>query len=123
MTAGGNRKPRYGFGDIVMPQSLPWPGRTCQPDSAIESVKHLVLIVSRRALSSDWINREWSHARIVGKRVCPVLADPSITRADLPRWMSREEVFVIDRATDRDEERWKALVLVRASIAICWDLV
>jgi hypothetical protein len=34
---------------------------------AIESVKHLVLIVSRRALSSDWIKREWSHARVVGK--------------------------------------------------------
>jgi hypothetical protein len=36
---------------------------------AIESVKHLVLILSPRALTSDWIKCEWSHARMVGKRV------------------------------------------------------
>jgi hypothetical protein len=40
-----------------------------------------------------------------------VLADPSITPSDLPRWIRREEVFNIDPTTDRDEERWKALVL------------
>jgi hypothetical protein len=78
---------------------------------AIESVKHLVPILSGRALTSDWIKREWSHARTAGKRVCPVLADSSITRSDLPPWIRREEVFDIDRARDRDEERWKALVL------------
>jgi hypothetical protein len=27
---------------------------------AIEEVKHLVLILSRRALASDWVKREWS---------------------------------------------------------------
>src|SRR5271166_5506935 len=45
---------------------------------AIETVKHLVLILSRRALTSDWIRREWSHARLKGKKVCPILADPAI---------------------------------------------
>ena len=79
---------------------------------AIEDAKQLVLILSRRALVSDWIKREWSHARLMGKRVSPVLADPTLTRADLPAWMKREEVFDIDPARDRDEERWKALVLV-----------
>jgi TIR domain len=79
---------------------------------AIETVKHLVLILSRRALTSDWIKREWSHARLKGKQVCPILADPTIIRVDLPPWMRREEVFDVDLARDRDNERWKALVLV-----------
>ena len=71
-----------------------------------------MLILSRRALASDWIKREWSHARLMGKRVSPVLADPALKRADLPPWMRREEVFDIDPERDRDEERWKALLLV-----------
>jgi hypothetical protein len=79
---------------------------------AIEDAKHSVLILSRRALTSDWIKREWSHARMMGKRVAPILADPALKRVDLPPWMRREEVFDIDLARDRDEERWKALVLV-----------
>jgi WD40 repeat protein len=79
---------------------------------AIEDAKHFVLILSRRALASDWIKREWSHARLVGKRVSPVLADPALNRTDLPPWMWREEVFDIDPARDRGQERWKALVLV-----------
>ena len=79
---------------------------------AIETAKHLVLILSRRALTSEWIKREWSHARLKGKKVCPILADPAISSTDLPRWMRREQVFDIDLARDRDNERWKALVLV-----------
>ena len=79
---------------------------------AIEDAKHFVLILSSRALTSDWIKREWSHARMVGKRVSPVLADPALNRADLPPWMRREEVFDIDPERDRGKERWKALVLV-----------
>src|SRR4051812_10830633 len=43
---------------------------------AIENVKHLVLVLSRRALESDWVRREWTHARMVGRKVSPVLADP-----------------------------------------------
>ena len=79
---------------------------------AIEDAKHFVMILSRRALTSDWIKREWSHARMMGKRVSPVLADPALKRAELPAWMRREEVFDIDPERDRDGERWKALVLV-----------
>jgi TIR domain len=78
---------------------------------AIEDANQLVLILSRRALESAWIKREWSHARLNGKRVNPVLADPALIRADLPAWMRREEVFDIDPTRDRDQERWKSLVL------------
>ena len=74
---------------------------------AIETVQHFVLILSRRALTSDWIKREWSHARMVGKKVSPVLADRSIKRSDLPPWIRREEVYDIS-----DDERWRQLVRV-----------
>jgi hypothetical protein len=79
---------------------------------AIETAKQLVLILSRRALTSDWIKREWSHARLKGKKVSPVLADPTISHDDLPPWMQRDEVFIIDLERDRGNERWKRLVLV-----------
>jgi TIR domain/NB-ARC domain len=74
---------------------------------AIEDAKHLVLILSRRALASDWIKREWSHARMVGKKVSPVLADPTIKRSDLPPWIRREEIFEI-----AEPERWTQLVRI-----------
>jgi hypothetical protein len=38
---------------------------------AIESAEHLVLILSQRALSSEWIEREWSHVRKIGRMVSP----------------------------------------------------
>jgi hypothetical protein len=74
---------------------------------AIEDVEHLVLILSQRAMVSDWIKREWSHARMVGKMVSPVPADPAIRRSDLPPWIRREEVYDI-----ADPERWAKLVRV-----------
>src|SRR4051794_31590689 len=74
---------------------------------AIETIQHFVLILSRQALTSDWIKREWSHARMVGKKVSPVLADRSIKRSDLPPWIRREEVYDIS-----EDERWRQLVRV-----------
>ena len=74
---------------------------------AIESASHFVLILSRRSLASDWIKREWSHARLMGKKVSPVLADPKIRRSDLPAWIRREEIYEIT-----DPERWTQLVRV-----------
>jgi hypothetical protein len=43
---------------------------------------------------------------MMGKRVSPVLADPTLKRADLPPWMRREEVFDIDPKRDRDKTAW-----------------
>jgi WD40 repeat protein len=71
---------------------------------AIERTPHLVLILSRRALASDWVKREWTHAREWGRMVSPVLADPTLKRADLPGWMRRSEVYDI-----ADPERWQML--------------
>ena len=69
---------------------------------AIERATHFVLILPRRALVSDWIKREWLHARMVGKKVSPVLADPAIKRSDLLPWIRREEVYEI-----AEPERWR----------------
>ena len=74
---------------------------------AIEGAHHLVLVLSRGALASEWVKREWSHARTFGKMVSPVLADPTLRRADLPPWIRREEVY--DTA---EPERWRQLVRV-----------
>ncbi len=74
---------------------------------AIENVEHLVLILSHRAIVSDWVKREWTHARMSGRTVTPVLADPSLKRTDLPAWMRREEVYDI-----AERERWRKLVQV-----------
>jgi hypothetical protein len=71
---------------------------------AIEKAQHLVLILSRGAVASDWVKREWTHAREWGRMVSPVLADPTLKRADLPGWMRRAEVYDI-----ADPERWQML--------------
>lgn len=47
------------------------------------------------------------HARIVGRKVSPVLADPSIRRGDLPPWIRRADVYDI-----AEPERWTMLVQV-----------
>ena len=74
---------------------------------AIENSKHLVLIVTRRALASPWVRREWTHARQVGTKISPVLADKSIPIDELPNWMQRVDVYDID-----SPERWTRLVRV-----------
>ena len=74
---------------------------------ALKTVKHFVLILSRRALKSDWVKREWAHARMIGRKVSPVLADPTIRRSDLPAWIRRADVYDI-----AEPERWRMLVRV-----------
>jgi hypothetical protein len=74
---------------------------------AIERVQHFVLVLSRRALQSAWIEREYKHARMVGRKVSPVLADPAIKRNDLPAWLRRVEVYDL-----AEPERWRSLVRV-----------
>jgi len=46
-------------------------------------------------------------ARMVGKLVSPVRADPSITSDELPPWIRREEIFDIT-----EPERWTRLVRI-----------
>jgi hypothetical protein len=84
-------------GEDIRPQVL----------SAIEAVEHLVLILTRRALASDWVRREWMHARAHGVKVSPVLADPTIRRSELPAWARRADIYDI-----AEPERWEKLVLV-----------
>ncbi len=71
---------------------------------AIQETKHLVLILSPRALASDWVKREWTHAREWGRLVSPVLADPTLKRADLPNWMRLSQIY-----ETADPEQWLLL--------------
>jgi WD40 repeat protein len=82
---------------VILPQVL----------RAIEDAEHFAVILSQRALVSDWIKREWSHARWVGKMVSPIRADRDIEPSDLPAWIRREETYNI-----ADRERWTKLVQV-----------
>jgi WD40 repeat protein len=84
-------------GEDILPQVL----------RAIEDAKHLVLILTPRALRSDWVKREWTHARMVGRKVSPVLADPTLKPDDLPGWIRRTDVYDIS-----EPERWTRLVRV-----------
>jgi hypothetical protein len=74
---------------------------------AIEQVKHFILILTHRALESDWVRREWTHARLKGRMVGPVLAHSSIKRSELPAWIRRAEIYDI-----AEPERWAMLVQV-----------
>jgi hypothetical protein len=82
-------------------------GIRAQALRAIEEAEHLVLVLTRRAVVSDWVKREWTHARAHGVKVSPVLADSTIRRRDLPAWMRRSDVY--DPA---EPERWTKLLSV-----------
>jgi hypothetical protein len=45
---------------------------------AIEQAQHLVLFLSRRAVESDWVKGEWTHARGWGRMVSAVLSGPEL---------------------------------------------
>jgi WD40 repeat protein len=76
---------------------------------AIEQAEHLVLILSPGALRSEWVTREWTHARERGRKVSPVLADPALTRDELPGWMRRGQIYDMAEA-----EQWTLLKRVLA---------
>ncbi|MBF0373717.1 MAG: TIR domain-containing protein, partial [Alphaproteobacteria bacterium] len=84
-------------GDNVLPQVL----------EAIEKAEHLILILTPRALASDWVKREWSHARAKGVMISPILADPTIDKKSLPRWIQS-----VDLCDPNQPERWTRLLRV-----------
>jgi hypothetical protein len=74
---------------------------------AIDEAKHLVLVLTQRALASIWVKREWTHARTVGTKISPILGDRTIRVEDLPGWMQRVDVYDI-----AVPERWNRLIRV-----------
>ncbi|MBY5326133.1 NB-ARC domain-containing protein [Rhizobium leguminosarum] len=73
----------------------------------INEVEHLVLIITRRAVASDWVRLEWMHARAHGVKVSPIIADTTLRKTDLPAWASRADIYDIS-----EPERWTKLVQV-----------
>ena len=68
-----------------------WP----QIEAALEEANHLVVLVTKGALASDYVRREWRTARRYGATLVPVLAQ-DIPRRTLPRWLRREEIYRLD---------------------------
>ncbi|MGZ8259441.1 MAG: TIR domain-containing protein, partial [Caldimonas sp.] len=58
-----------------------------QITAAIDEVEFLVLVMTEAALASAMVRREWRYARQRGVTVYPVLSDPGLDFASLPRWM------------------------------------
>ena len=75
-----------------------WP----QIETALSDAEHLVVVVTPAALKSDYIRREWRHARFNGATVSPVLAF-EISRGDLPRWLRRGEIFGLNNQEHLDK--------------------
>lgn len=82
---------QMGSGDIL-PQVL----------DAIEQAEHLLLVLTRGALESEWVRREIDHARKHGVMISPVLADPSLRPASLPPWLREKEIFDLRESERRD---------------------
>ena len=71
-----------------------------------ESVEHVVLVVSPRALTSRVVEREWRLARLAGKTVSPVLPAhhrSAIDFAGLPAWMQAQHFYDLDAPEQRQK--------------------
>jgi hypothetical protein len=72
---------------------------------AIDSVHFLVMVMTPRAILSEWVQKEWRYAREHGVCVCPVKgADDAAldeARKALPRWMSQAHTYDIEKEWDR----------------------
>ncbi|NRF71207.1 TIR domain-containing protein [Aquincola sp. S2] len=59
-----------------------------QIKQALNRVEFIVLVMTPAALQSDVVRKEWRYARQQGVCVYPVIAQPGLDIAGLPRWMS-----------------------------------
>lgn len=78
-----------------------WP----QVREAIDQVEHMVLIMTERALRSEYVQREWRYARRVGTCVIPIQAEEGQSFEGLPRWMARHNFVAW-----WDNDSWRRLV-------------
>ena len=73
-----------------------WP----EVQQAIDDAQHLVLILTERALRSEWVKKEWSYARQEGVRVSPVLV-ADIEKKELPFWQRRGQLYDLNNPESR----------------------
>ena len=64
-----------------------------QIEEAIRAVEYLILVITKAALCSEYVRKEWRFARQEGRCVIPILADKDLTGSvafrALPGWMQR----------------------------------
>ncbi|MBI5931918.1 MAG: TIR domain-containing protein [Chloroflexi bacterium] len=95
---------------IVLPDSAIWLDHFelhggedwwLQIKQAIDRADFLVLVMTRRAVESPNVGREWRYAKTQGVVVYPVIADPDIEMDRLPRWMSTAHWYNLERQWTR----------------------
>ena len=79
MTSGGKRKPRYGFGDIVMPRNLPRRGRAANLTVPC-SVRSEIVLEAFLGSGTTVIAAERTGWRCYGLELDPAYVDTVIRR-------------------------------------------
>ncbi|HEX2905906.1 MAG TPA: toll/interleukin-1 receptor domain-containing protein, partial [Phototrophicaceae bacterium] len=80
-----------------------------QIQEAIEAADTMVLCMSPHALASKFIADEWHHARRMGKRVIPVVAE-AVDFDIVPRWMQRAHWFDFRPEAAEADVQWRAFI-------------
>lgn len=66
---------------------------------AIDKAEHLVIVVTRNALQSEWVNKEWLYALENGINVCPIIVDTDCIRK-LTGWQKNRQRYEFDKKSD-----------------------
>jgi hypothetical protein len=72
-----------------------------QAARVIDTVEHLVLVLTPAALASNNVEREWSYARERGVQVSPVRGAPDLDDSPMPRWMRVAHQYNLDKVEHR----------------------
>ena len=67
-----------------------------QIKEAIDHSEFMVLVMTRAAMASDEVRKEWRHARQQGVCVYPVKGNGDLDFASLPRWMSSAHFYDLE---------------------------
>lgn len=95
--------------DPTSMRSGQWREQIC---AAIKTGDHLLMVLSPGALASEVCAWEWYVARMEGAEISPVLADPALDLATLPKWMTAQHIYRLDLGVPGlgEHPEWQRLV-------------
>ena len=73
-----------------------------QITDAIDHVNYLILVLTKNALVSQTVRKEWRYARQQGVCVLPILADPGVDPGSIPRWLGQFHLLDFSLAEQRE---------------------
>jgi len=68
--------------------------------NAIEKSEHVVVVITKSALESEWVKKEWEYALENGINVCPVIVNDNCIDA-LSGWQKDRYCYYFNRESDR----------------------